>query len=247
MVADAHSAPPCPVGGLDADHEVRAYAGAGGGRITYSCTCGHVWAQKPPSKLLPGEDPQIRASNRAALGGATRNSRTYLCGVCGVPKKGHVCGQKRQKVAPAEAAHTDAPVSERRLEQFDDLLRFSTPPTDTEMLAFLRKYDLRPSEATSVYAEMLSYHAAAQTERPPIPVANAPPDPAPPLIPLTDLIEGIYDTCAECDQRIADGDVKICDCGNTRTHRSCSATCLFCASQIGHLRCVHELHVRPAE
>ena len=29
-----------------------------------------------------------------------------------------------------------------RREQYDDMLKFSSPPTDAEILGFLRKYDL---------------------------------------------------------------------------------------------------------
>ena len=42
-------------------------------------------------KLAPGEDPDVRQSNRAALGGAKRSGREDKGGHCGEPKKGHVC------------------------------------------------------------------------------------------------------------------------------------------------------------
>jgi hypothetical protein len=45
-------------------------------------------------------------------------------------------------------------------EQYEEILEFSTPPTDAQVLAFLRKYDLRPSEATDVYKNMEAYFRA---------------------------------------------------------------------------------------
>ena len=41
-------------------------------------------------------------------------------------------------------------------EQYEDILTFSTPPTDAETLAFLRKYDLKPSEAIRLYKTIMS-------------------------------------------------------------------------------------------
>ena len=48
-----------------------------------------------------------------------------------------------------------------RREQYDDMLKFSSPPTDAEILGFLRKYDLRPSEATDLYKSLQSYQQHA--------------------------------------------------------------------------------------
>ena len=41
-------------------------------------------------------------------------------------------------------------------EQYEYIVKFSTPPTDAETLAFLRKYDLKPSEATRLYKTIMS-------------------------------------------------------------------------------------------
>lgn len=160
--------PPCPNAHLDFTHEIRTYAGAGGERRTYNCTCGMTWNQKRPDKLSPGEDPDVRQSNRAALGGAKRRGREYKCRTCGEPKKGHVCTvdldvNKRAKTfSPSGAALP--PMSPMRCEQYDEMLKFSSPPTDAEILAFLRKYDLRPSEATDLYKSMQSYQQALQAD-----------------------------------------------------------------------------------
>ena len=172
--------PPCPNAHLDFTHEIRTYAGAGGERRTYNCTCGMTWNQKRPDKLSPGEDPDVRQSNRAALGGAKRRGREYKCRTCGEPKKGHVCTvdldvNKRAKTfSPSGAALP--PMSPMRCEQYDEMLKFSSPPTDAEILAFLRKYDLRPSEATDLYKSMLALGQAAtasvqQGVPPPVPEA----------------------------------------------------------------------------
>jgi hypothetical protein len=158
--------PQCPTGQTDGFHEVRTYAGAGGERRTYNCTCGMTWNQKRPDKLAPGEDPDVRQSNRAALGGAKRSGREYKCGHCGEPKKGHVCTvaggdvNKRARTSPPPPAAASPALPPMRREQYDDMLKFSTPPTDGELLAFLRKHDLRPSEATDLYKSMQSYQKA---------------------------------------------------------------------------------------
>ena len=49
------------------------------------------------------------------------------------------------------------------------MLEFSTPPTDAQVLAFLRKYDLRPSEATDVYKTMVSQQKCLVSEASPLP------------------------------------------------------------------------------
>ena len=154
--------PQCPTGQTDGFHEVRTYAGAGGERRTYNCTCGMTWNQKRPDKLAPGEDPDVRQSNRAALGGAKRSGREYKCGHCGEPKKGHVCTvaggdvNKRARTSPPPPAAASPALPPMRREQYNDMLKFSAPPTDGELLAFLRKYDLRPSEATDLYKSMMA-------------------------------------------------------------------------------------------
>ena len=153
--------PPCPNAQVGFDHEVRTYAGAGGERRTYNCTCGMTWNQKRPDKMAPGEDPDVRQSNRAALGGSKRSAREYKCGNCGAPKKGHVCtvgaDVKKARTSPPPVDPPVAAVSSLWREQYDDMLKFSTPPTDAEVLGFLRKYDLKPSEATDLYKSMKSY------------------------------------------------------------------------------------------
>ena len=77
--------PQCPNAQPGFNHEVRTYAGAGGERCTYNCTCGMTWNQKRPDRVAAGEDPDVRQSNRAALGGAKRSGREYKCGNCGEP------------------------------------------------------------------------------------------------------------------------------------------------------------------
>ena len=168
--AQIGAVPSCPNAHTDASHEVRTYAGAGGERRTYNCMCGITWNQKRPDKLAPGEDPDVRQSNRAALGGAKRSGREYKCGHCGEPKKGHVCTvgggdvNKRAKTSPPPPTAVSPPLSPMRREQYDDMLKFSAPPTDGELLAFLRKYDLRPSEATDLYKSMQSYQRALNVD-----------------------------------------------------------------------------------
>ena len=169
IVAPAQTAtlPRCPVAQVGLDHEVRTYAGAGGERRTYICTCGMTWNQKRLDKLAPGEDPDVRTSNRAALGGSKRTGREYKCGNCGEPKKGHICTHVKKKARtegppspapplPEAVAAAPAPLAR---EQYADMLEFSTPATDAEILAFLRKYDLKPSEATELYKDMMCYQA----------------------------------------------------------------------------------------
>ena len=101
--------PLCPNSQVGIDHEVRTHAGAGGVRCTYVCTCGLVWNQKRPGKLAPGEDPDVRQSNRAALGGSKRSSRDYKCGMCGASKKGHVCNKKARTDPPSPPVPDAAP------------------------------------------------------------------------------------------------------------------------------------------
>jgi hypothetical protein len=164
--APISAVPQCPTGQTDGSHEVRTYAGAGGERRTYNCTCGMTWNQKRPDRLAPGEDPDVRQSNRAALGGAKRSGREYKCGHCGEPKKGHVCTvaggdvSKRARTSPPPPAAASPALPPMRREQYEDMLKFSAPPTDGELLAFLRKHDLRPSEATDLYKSMQSYQQA---------------------------------------------------------------------------------------
>ena len=160
--------PLCPNTQDGTVHEVRVFSGAGGDRLAYTCTCGLTWNQKRHDLLFEGEDPGLQLSNRAALGGTKRSSRDYQCRTCGVPKKGHVCPNSKKKAkitTPPPPPETDAvvlPASTPLMrEQYEDILEFSTPPTDTQVLAFLRKYDLRPSEATDVYKNMESYFKAA--------------------------------------------------------------------------------------
>ena len=159
--------PLCPNTQDGTVHEVRVFSGAGGDRLAYTCTCGLTWNQKRPDLLLPGEDPGLQLSNRAALGGTKRSSRDYQCRACGVPKKGHVCPNSKKKArmtTPPPPPETDTvvlPVSTPLMrEQYEDILEFSTPPTDAQVLAFLRKYDLRPSEATDVYKNMEAHSRA---------------------------------------------------------------------------------------
>jgi hypothetical protein len=81
-----------------------------------------------------------------------------------VPKEGHVCSDGKMKAATPSPPIPDAvlPVPTPLVrEQYDDMLEFSTPPTDAEVLAFLRKYDLKPSEATDVHNSMEAYQQAA--------------------------------------------------------------------------------------
>ena len=169
IVAPAQTAtlPRCPVAQVGLDHEVRTYAGAGGERRTYICTCGMTWNQKRLDKLASGEDPDVRTSNRVALGGSKRTGREYKCGNCGEPKKGHICTHVKKKARtegppspapplPEAVAAAPAPLAR---EQYADMLEFSTPATDAEILAFLRKYDLKPSEATELYKDMMCYQA----------------------------------------------------------------------------------------
>ena len=156
-LASIASVPPCPYLSNGMSHEVRTYAGAGGERCTYVCICGLAWNQKRPDRLLPGEDPDVRQSQRAALRGKKRSSQGYKCGACGAPKKGHVChlgdasNVKKQKMSPSPPASSPPPMLVTPLlrQQFDDMLLFSSPPTDTEVLNFLRKYDSSASRTPS--------------------------------------------------------------------------------------------------
>ena len=79
----------CPLQEYGTEHRVTTFSGCGSERVTYVCSCGHFWNQKPASKLSVGEDPGIMPSNRAALGGSGRGD--YRCKTCGQIKKGHVC------------------------------------------------------------------------------------------------------------------------------------------------------------
>ena len=89
-----------------------------------------TWNQKRPDKLAPGEDPDVRQSNRAALGGAKRSGREYKCGHCGEPKKGHVCAvagggdvNKRARISPPPPAAASPALPPMRREQYDDMLK----------------------------------------------------------------------------------------------------------------------------
>ena len=84
-----------------------------------------------------------------------------------------------EEVLSVKKAKTPPPPSPPTLvtpllrEQFDDMLLFSSPPTDSEVLEFLRKYDLKPSDGTKVYQQMMAFQAQSGDQ--PIPVvAEAP-------------------------------------------------------------------------
>ena len=247
--------PRCPNTQSDISHEVRTYAGAGGERRTYNCTCGMTWNQKRPDRLAPGEDPDVRQSNRAALGGAKRSSREYKCGNCGEPKKGHVCTVGDGDVKRARTSSSPpvvvvpSPPPPMRCEQYDDMLKFTAPPTDAELLAFLRKYDLRPSEATDLYNSMRSYQqalnaediAVAMTQIAGEPVeedttahaiaiaeAVGPPAEPPGELLFDELLDLSLEACADCGDEMVGDDRKACNCGRTVVHRFCLKLCEHC-------------------
>ena len=97
--ADA-TIPACPNAHSDMlnDHIVKTFSGAGEAqgkkKSCYVCSCKVVWVQFHPNELAPGEDPAIKFTDRAALGGKAKTVDGYKCGDCGEPKKGHVCSKK---------------------------------------------------------------------------------------------------------------------------------------------------------
>ena len=231
--------PACPRADGVADHTVRTHSGAGGNRRCYVCTCGTVWNQTRPASLQPGEDPVVVYTTRNDLNGRAPQPRTadgkgYRCRDCGELKKGHVCtkgGLSLSSPFPApkrRAAGLDyKPDAARVQEQYADILQMGDDQNDSAVLAFLRKWDLKPSEATALYKN-LSAMKQAQDQLTAIgalaSTAQAPPaPPAPPVgvpvaldaqdkhkdlfsISIEDLLdnandpkEGLVDSCALLD------------------------------------------------
>ena len=158
--------PACPRADGVADHTVRTHSGAGGNRRCYVCTCGTVWNQTRPASLQPGEDPVVVYTTRNDLNGRAPQPRTadgkgYRCRDCGELKKGHVCtkgGLSLSSPFPApkrRAAGLDyKPDAARVQEQYADILQMGDDQNDSAVLAFLRKWDLKPSEATALYKNL---------------------------------------------------------------------------------------------
>lgn len=68
--------------------ENRGGADKHGRRYCYECTsCGSKWNQTRPDLLSPGEDPNVRRSNRSTRVEDSRRSGGYKCRVCGGKKK----------------------------------------------------------------------------------------------------------------------------------------------------------------
>ena len=214
--------PPCPdhLDGTN-DHLVRIFSGAG--HVTcYTCSCSKTWTQKKPELLQPGETAEIKITSRAALTGGpmrTADGNGYKCVRCHQIKKGHTCTNpdpekpaKRGRRSPAEAPPPSG-IDPNLQAQLSDLISMSPERSDSEVLAFLRKWDLKPSEADALYKSLLQYQEEQAvpgtdiTEMEPLSAAPMPlgpqvpaqPAPEPPTDPAADIVSSLIDALSPAD------------------------------------------------
>lgn len=88
--------PPCPVCGL---LNVTTLGGRTHGKYGYWCNECDMngtpteWAQIPPHRITDGADAMVKIIQK---------SKRYKCKVCGLPKRGHICGQPQPDIGEDE-------------------------------------------------------------------------------------------------------------------------------------------------